>query len=170
MVDTGLNATAAALLGLLHEGPMTGGQLAAAARDRLGAFWKMTRSQIYRELPVLADQGYVRAGKIGLRGAVPYHLTVKGRNAFRRWLDHDPSGEAQRNPVLLRVFFGDVYGAAKLRKLLADRREEDRERLAMLRDQIKEATADGDKYRKAALDCVLKQLESELRWLQSVRL
>ena len=55
MADSGVNPTAAALLGLLHDGPMTGGQLMAAAQRRLGSFWSMTRSQVYRELPALAD-------------------------------------------------------------------------------------------------------------------
>src|SRR3954466_15014517 len=59
MPDTQINPTAAALLGLLHEGPMTGGQLMAAAERRLGPYWSMTRSQVYRELPVLAELGYV---------------------------------------------------------------------------------------------------------------
>ena len=52
-----LNATAAALLGLLHDGPKTGGQLVAEAGDRFGAFFSVTRSQVYRELPALADLG-----------------------------------------------------------------------------------------------------------------
>ncbi|MDQ4021869.1 MAG: PadR family transcriptional regulator, partial [Actinomycetota bacterium] len=33
-----VNATSAALLGLLHEGPMTGGQLVAAAGERFGSY------------------------------------------------------------------------------------------------------------------------------------
>ena len=65
MAESGVNATAAALLGLLHEGPMTGGQLMAAAQRRLGAYWSMTRSQVYRELPALAEAGFVKLGKPG---------------------------------------------------------------------------------------------------------
>ena len=38
MPDSQINPTAAALLGLLHEGPMTGGQLMAAAERRLGPY------------------------------------------------------------------------------------------------------------------------------------
>jgi DNA-binding PadR family transcriptional regulator len=75
MPDSQINPTAAALLGLLHEGPMTGGQLMAAAERRLGPYWSMTRSQVYRELPVLAEMGYVRLGKcvqpLARRGSRP---------------------------------------------------------------------------------------------------
>ena len=74
----GVNATAAALLGLLHESPMTGGQLMAAAERRLGPYWSMTRSQVYRELPVLADLGFVRLGKPGPRSSQPYAITASG--------------------------------------------------------------------------------------------
>jgi len=76
MPDSQINPTAAALLGLLHEGPMTGGQLMAAAERRLGPYWSMTRSQVYRELPVLADMGYVRLGKPGPRSSQPYAITA----------------------------------------------------------------------------------------------
>ena len=36
---------------------MTGGQLVSAADGRFGAFFSVTRSQVYRELPALADAG-----------------------------------------------------------------------------------------------------------------
>src|SRR4029450_10447728 len=41
-VATNLHSTAAALLGLLHEGPMPGGELVAAAKDRMEPFWSVT--------------------------------------------------------------------------------------------------------------------------------
>src|SRR5262249_47780472 len=68
----GWTAPAAALLGLLHDGSMTGGQLMAAAERRLGPYWSMTRSQVYRELPALAEMGFVKLGKPGARASQPY--------------------------------------------------------------------------------------------------
>ena len=69
-----VNATAAAILGLLHDGPMTGGELVAAAGERFGGFFSVTRSQVYRELPALAEAGLLRLGKLGAAGvaAVPH--------------------------------------------------------------------------------------------------
>lgn len=92
MADSGVNPTAAALLGLLHEGPMTGGQLMAAAERRLAPYWSMTRSQVYRELPVLAERGFVRLGKPGPRMSQPYALTASGKRTFSRWLAENPGG------------------------------------------------------------------------------
>src|SRR5215471_12941315 len=106
MAESGVNATAAALLGLLHEGPMTGGQLMAAAQRRLGPYWSMTRSQVYRELPALADAGYVKLGKPGARSSQPYAITPAGKRAFSRWLAEDAGHEAVRNPIALRTAFG----------------------------------------------------------------
>ena len=91
MAETEVNATATALLGLLHDGPMTGGQLMAAAQKRLGAFWSMTRSQVYRELPALAESGYVKLGKPGARSSQPYSITPAGKKAFARWLAEEPA-------------------------------------------------------------------------------
>jgi len=76
------------------------------AERRLGAYWSMTRSQVYRELPALADQGYVRLGKPGPRSSQPYAITPAGRRAFARWLAEEPAKEAVRNPVVLRAAFG----------------------------------------------------------------
>ena len=100
---TTLNSTAAALLGLLHDGPMTGGELVAAAKERMEPFWSVTRSQVYRELPGLADAGYVRPGKLGPRAAQPYTITAAGKRAFRAWLAEDAGADHSRNPLVLKV-------------------------------------------------------------------
>src|SRR5919198_1519831 len=123
MAESGVNATAAALLGLLHEGPMTGGQLMAAAQRRLGAYWSMTRSQVYRELPALAEAGYVKLGKPGARSSQPYSLTPAGKRAFVRWLAEAPGKEAVRNPVALRVAFGAYQSPAQLQQAYAQATE-----------------------------------------------
>ena len=59
---TELNATAAALLGLLHGKDASGYELWSAAREFIGDFWTVTRSQVYRELTALSGRGPARAG------------------------------------------------------------------------------------------------------------
>ncbi|MCT2588202.1 PadR family transcriptional regulator [Actinophytocola gossypii] len=98
-----LNATAAALLGLLHDGPATGGQLVSAARDRFGSFFSVTRSQVYRELPALADAGLVRLGKQGPRSSQQYVVTAAGKKAFKSWLASEPGPDHLRSPLILRL-------------------------------------------------------------------
>src|SRR3977135_3494807 len=100
-----LNATAAALLGLLHDGPMTGGQLVAAATESFGAFFSVTRSQLYRELPVLTEGGLLRLGKQGPRSSQQYVITAAGKRAFKAWLTTEPGADHLRSPLILRLLY-----------------------------------------------------------------
>ena len=93
-----INATAAALLGLLHEGPMTGGQLMAAAERRLGPYWSMTRSQVYRELPALAEHGFRPARQARPPGQPAVLDHAAGKRAFARWLAEEPGAESPAQP------------------------------------------------------------------------
>jgi DNA-binding PadR family transcriptional regulator len=167
MADSGINPTAAALLGLLHDGPMTGGQLMAAAEKRLGPYWSMTRSQVYRELPALAQQGFVKLGKPGPRSSQPYSITPSGKRTFLRWLGEPPGRDALRNPIALRVAFGDKHSAAQLQKLYADATAYHTEALAQVRDQVKESKKDGDDYGAAALEFATAYHRAALSWLKS---
>jgi DNA-binding PadR family transcriptional regulator len=168
MAETQINPTAAALLGLLHEGPMTGGQLMSAAENRLGPYWSMTRSQVYRELPVLADKGFVRLGKPGPRASQPYAITAAGKRAFSRWLTEPTGRDALRNPVALRVAFGEQHSATRLRNLYENANEYHTEALASVRERIKDAKKAGDTYGASALEFAVAYHRAALSWLKSV--
>lgn len=114
-----LNATAAALLGLLHDGPATGGQLVASAEERFGAFFSVTRSQVYRELPALAKEGLVRLGKQGPRSSQQYAITAAGKKAFKGWLATDAGPDHLRSPLILRLVHAGTL-TAKQRAALVD--------------------------------------------------
>jgi DNA-binding PadR family transcriptional regulator len=167
MPETAVNPTAAALLGLLHEGPMTGGQLMAAAERRLSAFWSMTRSQVYRELPALADAGLVKLGKLGARSSQPYAITATGKKAFGRWLAEAPGREAVRNPVALRVAFGAQQSAPQLSQAYAQATEFHNAALTEVREQAKEAKKAGDEFGAAALEFSVAYHKAALAWLKA---
>lgn len=166
MSDSELNSTAAALLGLLADGPQTGGDLVSAAESRLGAFWSMTRSQVYRELPKLADEGLVRLGKVGARGAQPYVITASGKRAFSKWLAQASGPDRPRSPLLLRVAFGSAQTAPQRAKLISRGREEHEAQLAILREQAKQSGV--DKYERATLDLAITNERALLKWLDSI--
>jgi DNA-binding PadR family transcriptional regulator len=168
MPETQINPTAAALLGLLHEGPMTGGQLMSSAQRRLGPYWSMTRSQVYRELPVLAEHGFVRLGKPGPRASQPYAITAAGKRAFSRWLAEPPGRDALRNPIALRVAFGEQHSASQLRSLYEAANEHHTQALASAREQVKEAKKAGDTYGASALEFAVAYHRAALSWLKSV--
>ena len=106
MTDHRLNATAASLLGFLHERPMTGWDLVATAQERIGDFWSITQSQVYRELARMAGSGLIEAGQRGSRDSQPYALTEAGRAAFEEWVETAPARETIRFPLLLMLSFG----------------------------------------------------------------
>lgn len=125
-----LNATAASLLGFLHDGPMTGWDLVVIAQQRIGEFWTLTQSQVYRELAAMAGAGLVEVGPPGPRDRKPYSLTEAGRAAFAEWVSRDPGPDQVRIPLLLTLAFAGHLPPGRLRALLAARRAEHAERLS----------------------------------------
>jgi DNA-binding PadR family transcriptional regulator len=108
VADDGLNATAASLLGFLHEAPRSGYDLELVIDGSIGRFWNVTRSQIYRELRALEDAGLVSSAEPGARARRVYALTARGRKAFGEWLAREPGRDLIRIPFLLQVFFADA--------------------------------------------------------------
>ena len=109
-----LNATAASLLGFLHDGPRSGWDLTRLVETTLGDFWSITRSQVYRELADLSRRGLVEAGETGRRDARPYTLTADGREAFAAWAAQGPGAATIRLPLLLFVSLGRHIGTPRL--------------------------------------------------------
>lgn len=138
-----VNATGAALLGLLRDGPQSGYALAHAAADALGDFWTVTRSQVYRELAAMAADGLVQAEQAGARDRRPYRLTDAGRAAFATWLHDDPGPDTVRIPLLLRLAFIDALDPARLVGLAATQREAHARQLAHYREVEAAALAAG---------------------------
>jgi DNA-binding PadR family transcriptional regulator len=160
-----VNATSAALLGLLHEGPMSGGQLVAEAEERFGAFFSVTRSQVYRELPALAAAGLLEPGERGPRASQQYVITAAGKRAFRAWLAAGRGADSLRSPLVLRLLYAPTLGARQRAELVRTSREAYTERLSAAR-----ATAHGerDPYRKAVADFAVAHIRAVLRLLDAI--
>ena len=126
-----LNATAASILGFIEHEPMTGWDLAVQIEDIIGDFWNVTRSQIYRELKVLAEKGLVASMKTGPRDRQPYRLTEEGRRAFRQWIAQSPGPPNMRLPLVLQVFFANALEPGVLDRSLATLRAYHEGRLAV---------------------------------------
>jgi DNA-binding PadR family transcriptional regulator len=138
-----VNATGAALLGLLRDGPLSGYALAQAAAQTLGDFWTVTRSQVYRELAAMAADGLVQAEQTGPRDRRPYRLTDEGRAAFSAWLHDEPGPDVVRIPLLLRLAFVDALDPEHLAGLSATQREAHARQLAGYREAEAAALAAG---------------------------
>jgi DNA-binding PadR family transcriptional regulator len=158
----GLNPTAASLLGFLHAGELSGYELVGVAEDRIGDFWHVTRSQVYRELAVLARRGLIEAGTVGARAKRPYRLTQAGREAFAQWVARPPEMEQIRYPLLLTLAFGSWLGPEPLLEFMASHRAVHEERLAGYRE--KAADEHLDPYERATFAFGIRYEEAVLAW------
>lgn len=166
-----LNPTAASLLGFLHDGPMTGWDLVEYAQQRIGGFWSLTQSQVYRELAAMAAAGLIRAGERGRRDRQPYEITEAGRAAFAEWAANPPAAEAIRFPLLLTVLFGRHLPPARLAEYLAAHRASHTARLAEYQQVAAALPADADDidpYSVATLRFGLAYERAVLDWFDGL--
>lgn len=157
-----LNATAASLLGLLHDGPLTGWDLVASAQDRIGNFWTLTQSQVYRELARMTDDGLVTVGDPGPRDRKPYTITETGRAAFAEWINADPARDQIRVPLLLTILFSGHLREGRLTEIIAAERAAHAARLAAYREH--EQHLSGDPLRLATLRFGIRHEQAALDW------
>lgn len=159
-----LNATAASLLGFLHERPMSGWDLLETAQQRIGRFWSLTSSQVYRELARLAEDGLVEAGEPGPRARRVFTLTTAGRAAFRDWLAAEPAAEQIRHPLLLTVAFGRHLPPDRMAAILEGQRARHRARLADYEETLRALPAGTDPFAAATLDFGIRYERAVLDW------
>ena len=109
------------LLGLLHETPRTGYDLARAIREEIDPAWSAGFSQIYPALARLRRRGWVLLRVLGPRRGPRRHLyraTASGRRELRRWLG-DPAPPLRRNDEgLARLAFLDALTLPERRRVL----------------------------------------------------
>jgi DNA-binding PadR family transcriptional regulator len=159
-----VNATAASLLGFLHERPMSGWDLVATAQALIGDFWTLTRSQVYRELAAMERDGLIVAGPTGPRDRRPYEVTDAGRAAFREWLEQRPGPEQIRYPLLLTIAFGRHLPPGRLAAFVADHREAHARRLDEYEALRAGAGEKLDPYASATLDFGIRYETAVLEW------
>lgn len=164
------NSTAASLLGFLHEGPMTGWDLAATAQRVIGNFWSLTPSQVYRELAAMNAAGLVRAGKRGPRDRQPYTLTRAGKAAFQQWLDQQPGPENIRFPLLLTIEFGRHLEPRRLAEFVHRHRAAHARKLAEYEQLHRAAVGSGhpDPYAMATLEFGIAHERATLEWFEQL--
>jgi len=166
-----LNATAASLLGFLQAGPRSGWEVVQAVEGSIGNFWNVTRSQVYRELRSLEEQGLVEAGETGARDRRPYGVTEAGRRAFAQWIAREPGPDLVRSPLLLTVFFGQYLDPALLRRFLVLHRAQHERQLAHY-EQLHDGLAglEGEEFSVQALRYGIEHERAVLRWMESLAL
>jgi PadR family transcriptional regulator AphA len=141
---TQLTTTEAAVLGLLSHGPRSGYEMRKVIDVSIGYFWGPAKSQIYALLPRLVEAGYATVRKVAQDQRPDksvYRLTPAGRAALKAWVDETPAPpDPDRNPLLLKIFFGDVTSPEVIAGHIRERRRE----AEQLRSRLEEIEADLD--------------------------
>jgi len=99
-----------ALLGLINYHPATGYDLKTAFNTSIHFFWNATLPQIYRTLKQMEADGWVTSTVEHQEGKPSrriYAVTATGRSEFKRWLAEPPETAELRNPMLVKIFFGN---------------------------------------------------------------
>lgn len=168
--DTSLNATAAAMLGLLRQyGSMNANALTNTARETIGDYWTLTRSQVYRELATLASKGFVRFGPAGPRDSRDIVVTDAGEREFLTWLQQGPANELIRMPLMLTVRFGRELDDQRFQAILSDFTRRHREKLQHY--ELLQSGAIGqpvDKYEIATLRFGILFEQTIQTWLEEL--
>ncbi|HPU13496.1 MAG TPA: PadR family transcriptional regulator [Aeromicrobium sp.] len=163
------NATAASLLGFLHDGPQSGWELTAAVTDQLGGFWSISRSQVHRELGRLAEAGLVTEGASGRRDSRPYSLTEAGRAEFATWVARGPEDATVRLPLLLFVSLGRHLDPAVLKAILSQQRTHQAALVRGYTAARNELETEGiDRFRLATLNYGISTARLTVRWLDEL--
>lgn len=110
------------LLGLLHDSPKTGYDLARVIREEMDPAWSAGFSQIYPALARLRRRGWVLLRTLGPRHGprrLLYRVTAAGRRELSRWLGQAAPARPGNDPALARVALLDALPSGPRRAALA---------------------------------------------------
>jgi DNA-binding PadR family transcriptional regulator len=160
-----------ALLGLLHQSPMSGYDLRKVFEETALGNYSSSPGAIYPALNRLEQQGLVRATEDRTKNMRPKRLytpSERGREVFRQWLRRDVSAdEAGRNieELMLRFAFHWVLdSAADTRRLLEGLLSHLQRYVAELEAQRALFPDDAPIHSRLALQAGIEQSRAFLRW------
>ncbi|MDZ4170122.1 MAG: PadR family transcriptional regulator [Coriobacteriia bacterium] len=164
-----------AILGLLNEHPRSGYDLKTRCFDGpLYPLWAADQAQVYRTLERLKTVGLVtatrrrRAGKPDRR---LYELTPAGQVSLQAWLASPADTPVVRDPLLIRLYFGEATADEDLIAVLVASRDQHQSRLLGLRtakaDLASERSIDDrtSTLRQTAFDGALARERAAIDWL-----
>lgn len=125
-----------ALLCGLHENSATGYELTKRFRERMGNVWNASHQQIYRELGRLLEEGLLEVETVHQSDRPDrkvYRINGAGRTALADWVNKPSKRPAIRDPMLLKMFAGDLIDSSNFARELADNRAEWERQLAEYR-------------------------------------
>ena len=130
-----------AILGMIHQRPMTGYDLMQEFESTLNEFWSASHSQIYPELKKLTQEGSISfIEQFSDKGpnSKLYSITQKGTQDFLTWLTKDEDiMKTPKDSFRLRVFFSKDMDPAMRKDFFEFHLLQHKKRLMHLRDNQK---------------------------------
>ncbi len=181
----------AALLALLSSGPMTGYDVVKQFSGSVGYLWQAKDSQIYPALRKMEEEELLEGRLIpwGSKGAMKteYRVTAAGRAELGRWQESEHEYGLERDPIELRVAYGEWAGPGDLERMLhrhIDHHEREAERarkqIADIEGRVSpvikrrlesfpDANADRIiRFKVLAYEGRIRRAEAEIGWARSV--
>ncbi|WP_328185938.1 PadR family transcriptional regulator [Marinobacter sp. OP 3.4] len=166
-----------AVLAALHEQPATGYDLTRNFRTRMANVWNASHQQIYRELSKMTEEGLLAMEDVPQDGRPDrklYRLSDAGIAALENWLSTPQGRPPTRDPLLVKLFGGDLVDPASLREEIERQRRNWLEELERYRDIEAEYFSEPDqvpyRYRLQylALRKGIVSMEANLAWADEV--
>lgn len=161
------------ILAIVEAKPSTGYAITKEFDAVAGFFWRASHQQVYRELAALADEGLVRFKDVAQEGRPDkkvYAITAAGRRAFAEWFKQPQDVPRLNDPLMVKVFTGELGGIDNLIEQLSAARAQHLDKLAMLeaiqREHYPEAPADMPRWKQLVYLTLCWGLARERAWLQ----
>lgn len=122
-----------AILGLLAREELSGYDLKRLMEGRVGYFWQAKHSQIYPELALLEEGGFVRHRLVEQSGRPDkkvYGITEAGREALREWLVEPVEKPPTRDELVLKAYSVWLADPGRAARVFRERQAAHEARLA----------------------------------------
>ena len=146
------------ILGLLFHEDLTGYDIKKRIDESISFFWKGSFGSIYPALSDMEKFGLVekhRADDSGRREKILYHITDKGIDALREWLNVEQATNDLKYETMLKLYFGGAEDKSVALKNIVHFEEQVKKDLAVLQvyqenlEKVLDQIAQWPKRRKA---------------------
>jgi len=107
------------LLVLLSGQPSTGYELSQKYKKAIGFFWQASHQQIYKQLKVLTEEGFLTFEEQRQQGKPDtkrYQITGEGLDELKRWLSSEVKPAKTNDALLVMLYAGTHVDRAVLVK------------------------------------------------------
>lgn len=168
-----------ALLGLINYKALSGYDLKSAFNSSINMFWDASLPQIYRTLHQMEKNEWVRSSieeQNGKPNRKVYEISVKGKEELRSWLSEPLDLMHEKNPLMIKMFFGNQMDKKDLIRQLNIRRDQYRTNLRKYESVLTETVdriadklnAENDKlFWRLTVDCGIRRAKMFIEWCDS---